>query len=253
MIEGIILFLHGLLVQGRWYVWYTPLDEYFIEMQVDAHILSRPSGLTEAQRLEHYIKLIQEKFPGKKLHLVGHSAGGTDALNLLSSIIRPQIASVTLIGTPVLGTPIADMVLEGKLAPKVIEFLFDKYENGETIVREMSTAYRKEWARQLNLPDVPIFNMGFFIESMFKVHWATVPNYLRLKRLGHPLNDGVIPLENQFIPENKRPPVYIGKEVPGEHKAETFSWFKYDDKELWRQVFKEALFFIRKVEGRSKR
>lgn len=65
---------------------------------------------TRSQQLKEQI---EAAFPeGEKLNLVGHSMGGVDARYLVSALgFAPRVASLTTIGSPNRGTPLADMTV----------------------------------------------------------------------------------------------------------------------------------------------
>jgi triacylglycerol lipase len=100
-----------------------PIDiSYFNGIQADlkAHgepnvfvTIAPPYDTSEvrAQALLPQLQQILQQTGAKKLNLIGHSQGGMDARVIISAgglNFAPKIASLTTIGTPHLGTPVAD-------------------------------------------------------------------------------------------------------------------------------------------------
>jgi len=76
--------------------------------------VSFAAGLeTRASDLKSEVNKILEKSGKKKVHIIGHSMGGLDARHMIvHERMADKVASLTTIGTPHLGTPVADVALE---------------------------------------------------------------------------------------------------------------------------------------------
>jgi triacylglycerol lipase len=88
-------------------------------LRVAAPQLSPTAGITErAQQLTDFIR---STFPQSKVHLIAHSMGGLDSRYALSCLgLHDQVLSLTTLGTPHQGSPVADLGvsrLEGYLKP----------------------------------------------------------------------------------------------------------------------------------------
>ena len=77
-------------------------------IRVAAPRLSPTSGVADcAQQLTDFIRMT---YPQLKVHIIAHSMGGLDARYAISCLgLHEQVLSLTTLGTPHLGSPVADM------------------------------------------------------------------------------------------------------------------------------------------------
>ncbi len=69
--------------------------------------LSPTSGV--AQRAAQLTLFVRQTFPQEKVHLIAHSMGGLDSRFAITKLgLNDQVHSLTMVGTPNLGTPFAD-------------------------------------------------------------------------------------------------------------------------------------------------
>jgi len=119
-----IVLVHGILGFNQITLGGTRLAEYFRlipeALRRDGHDVPEPPHLNtagsvaeRAQDLKNYLQGHAE-VAGKKVHLIAHSMGGLDSRFMISSLgMADRVFSLTTIGTPHHGSPIADIVVKG--------------------------------------------------------------------------------------------------------------------------------------------
>lgn len=127
-----VVLIHGLFGFNQFSAGGHKVADYFRNipeaLRADGHIVPQPPQLNpagsvadRAQNLRDYLTS-SSKISGKKVHLIAHSMGGLDARYLISSLgMADRVISLTTIGTPHHGSPIADIVIAGT-DPLVVEF-----------------------------------------------------------------------------------------------------------------------------------
>ncbi len=119
-----IVLVHGILGFNQLTFGGTQLAEYFRlipeALRGDGHAVPLPPRLNpagsvaeRAQDLKNYLQGHGE-VAGKKVHLIAHSMGGLDSRFMISKLgMADRVFSLTTIGTPHHGSPIADIVMKG--------------------------------------------------------------------------------------------------------------------------------------------
>jgi|ERR1044071_10053112 triacylglycerol lipase len=117
-----IILAHGVLGFGSLTDFPGPI-EYFNgvagHLRNHGHEVFAPQVNPIGSVIEHGQQLadfIQQNVPsGRKVHVIAHSMGGLDARHAITNIFKEPMPIVTLatIGTPHLGSPVADAIFEG--------------------------------------------------------------------------------------------------------------------------------------------
>ena len=119
-----IVLVHGILGFNQLTLGGARLAEYFRlipeALRNAGHIVPLPPHLDpagsvaeRAQDLKNYLQGHGE-VTGRKVHLIAHSMGGLDSRFMISKLgMAERIWSLTTIGTPHHGSPIADLVVKG--------------------------------------------------------------------------------------------------------------------------------------------
>lgn len=119
-----IVLVHGILGFDQLTLGGARLAEYFrlipAALQTAGHIVPPPPRLNpagsvaeRAQDLKNHLQSHGE-VAGRKVHLVAHSMGGLDSRFMISMLgMADRVLSLTTIGTPHHGSPIADIVVKG--------------------------------------------------------------------------------------------------------------------------------------------
>jgi triacylglycerol lipase len=123
----------------------------------------RPAGsiVERAHDLKAYLNDLQHPAVfGQRVHLIAHSMGGLDARYMIARLgMAPRIVSLTTIGTPHHGSPIADVVSAGThpLLSRFVEHL------GVDIrgLADLTTAACERFNLEvLDVPTVPYFSIA---------------------------------------------------------------------------------------------
>jgi triacylglycerol lipase len=110
-----VILLHGLLgfdqivLGARKHAYFRGVAERLEAMGARVHTARVPASASIAARAEKLVELVRG-LPAPKVNLVAHSMGGLDARYAISRLgLAGRVASLTTIGTPHLGTPLADL------------------------------------------------------------------------------------------------------------------------------------------------
>lgn len=113
-VQNPIILIHGIGARAHYgpVPYFYGLPEMLQKQGIQFHAVNLPAWRSFHQRAEELKKQIEKNFPEGKLNLIGHSMGGLDARYLISKLgFADRIASLTTIGTPHHGTPLADLAL----------------------------------------------------------------------------------------------------------------------------------------------
>ena len=136
---------------------------------------------------------IATAFPDEPVHLIGHSMGGLDARMLLSDPAwSRRVLSLTTIGTPHLGSSIADFAqLRAGRVYRLLTVLGIDHRGFLDVTRRNARAFHESIA----LPDgVPCFSIAGN-PAIEDVCWPLQRLYLALNELEGP-NDGLVSVES---------------------------------------------------------
>jgi triacylglycerol lipase len=151
------------------------------------------SVATRAAELAAFI----EALPAKRVNVVAHSMGGLDARYAVTRLgLSRKVASVTTIGTPHLGTPLADV--GAALGERALLFAaLGKLGLDVTAFADLTTARMTEFNRAV--PDVRGVHYASVVGAASRrreVNPLLLPTYLWLReRAGE--SDGVVPADSQ--------------------------------------------------------
>jgi pimeloyl-ACP methyl ester carboxylesterase len=200
MLSFPVYFVHGLLIWVDVYLKHSKWPEHAKKRAVEMYFHERPHGMTMRQRVDLIAESLErELLKHKRIHLVGHSAGGAD-IRLLVHLypeIAKRIISITTIGTPHRGTPIADMVVAGLPKCPPMKDLVG-IENARQVVSEMTTTYMRNFNAQVkDVEGIEYFSFPYYIDSIWKSPFS-YKTWKCLRDAGFPYNDGTVPLESQI-------------------------------------------------------
>jgi len=110
-----IVLAHGVLgfdqinLAGRRHVYFRGVPERLRAMGVEVHRPRVPAVASVSLRAEKLAAAVRA-LPAQKVNLIAHSMGGLDARYAIARLgLADRVASLTTIGTPHLGTPLADL------------------------------------------------------------------------------------------------------------------------------------------------
>ena len=175
--------------------------------------------------------------PGKKVHIIAHSMGGLDARYLLSKNangIANYVSTLTTIGTPHKGSPLADFfysAFDGESNIPILGTLVDALENGarevlddldiidglKDLTTASMTAFNEKYTDNENVKYFCVAGQGRN-DSFAKTCIVLLPThaYIKTKTGAEDPNDGLVPLSSAFREGWKR----IGEPWPFDHFQE---------------------------------
>ena len=121
-----IILVHGLFGFNQLSLAGVKVTEYFHlipeALRRDGHVVPDPPQLNpagsvaeRAQDLKNYLQDANRRdVVDKRVHIIGHSLGGLDSRFMISKLgMADRVLSLTTIGTPHHGTPIANIIVSG--------------------------------------------------------------------------------------------------------------------------------------------
>jgi triacylglycerol lipase len=109
-----VVLAHGVLgfdriaIGGRDFSYFRGVTRHLMGVGAEVHKPRVPSSASIAVRAQELKRLI-EMLPAKKVNVIAHSMGGLDARYAISKLgLADRVATLTTIGTPHFGTPVAD-------------------------------------------------------------------------------------------------------------------------------------------------
>lgn len=174
----------------------TPV--YVVELSTDGSIGERAAVLKN---------FLETDLKGKMVNLVGHSLGGLDARYVVSVLNSTQVASITTIGTPHRGSPVADWAVRQSKRGSLWYWFFRLLGYDMDLRRFLPEITTDSMEKVFN-PRVPnradvrynsVVSSGRFEDGTmsyilwFPAHWLEGEKH-QLSASGH---DGLVPKESQ--------------------------------------------------------
>jgi triacylglycerol lipase len=179
---------------GRTFAYFRGVAEHLRSSGAEAYVLRVSPVASIAVRARQLAEQIQ-RLPAERVNIVAHSMGGLDARYAITGLgIAPRIASLTTIGTPHRGTPLADLSVSLLSHAKVLGRLGLSLDAFHDLTTSRMYAFNQE------IEDAPGVEYGCFVAAarrgVTQVNALLVPAYLFLHvRAGD--NDGVVPAASQ--------------------------------------------------------
>jgi triacylglycerol lipase len=154
---------------------------------VEVHVLRVSPVAPIAHRARQLADQVR-RLPAERCNIVAHSMGGLDARYAIAALgLGDRIASLTTIGTPHRGTPLADLGVSVLGALGHLGVPLDAFRD---LTTERMEAFNQE------APDAPSVVYGCFVSSARQVNAVLVPSHRFLQwRAGD--NDGIVPASSQ--------------------------------------------------------
>lgn len=147
-----------------------------------------------AERLAHQI----ESLGGERVHLVAHSMGGLDARWAIARLgLHERVASLTTIGTPHYGTPLADAALHLVRRSRSLARGLARIGLSCEALADLSVAAMRAWNHEV--ADVPGVHYASYVTTPLRARDVApplLPPYALLAALSGD-NDGVVPAWSQ--------------------------------------------------------
>ncbi|MBF5045857.1 thioesterase [Aggregicoccus sp. 17bor-14] len=199
-----IVLAHGVLgfdaleLGGKRHEYFRGIPAHLRTLGCDVHLVQVPPVGSVAERAEALSRAVRS-LDAERVHIIAHSMGGLDARYAISRLgLASRVASLTTIGTPHHGTPLADLgtdLLGEKLG---LRRLAGALRVGTDAFYALTTA--RMLAFNAEVPDVRGVAYGSYVaafESASRaLHPLLAPGYLYLSRRAGP-NDGLVPASSQ--------------------------------------------------------
>lgn len=197
-------------------------------LQQSGHVVhsakvSKVAGVeVRAQELARFI----QQLPDPKVNIVAHSMGGLDARYAISKLgLGSRVASLTTIGTPHLGTPVAEL---GAGLRKILERAGVELSAIGDLTGERLARFNAEVR---DVPGVAYASVVGTAKKKRHVNPLLLPSYLYLRQRGGE-NDGMVPAASQRWGE-------LLSEVDADHWAQ-IGWSRhFDAGELYAAILRE--------------
>ena len=202
--EHPIVLAHGWMavdafsVPGMRHEYFRGVRAHLLELGHRVHV-SRVSPLAGVRRRAEQLAEQIAKVDADKVNIVAHSMGGLDARYAISRLgLADRVASLTTIGTPHRGTPLADASLVLRELPLLQRALRSQLGLDFDAIHDLSTAHMASFND--DVPDVDGIRytsyVGWVRGGVRDVHTLLAPGFAFLKRRTGD-NDGMVPAASQ--------------------------------------------------------
>ena len=230
-----VVLAHGLLgfdkiaIGGREHSYFRGVTGHLTRVGAEVHRPRVPSAASIALRAEELARLVR-MIPAKKVNIIAHSMGGLDVRYAITKLgLADRVASLITIGTPHLGTPVAD------LGAKLSDLLRLKSLLGRVVDVNAFYDLTTERMEQFNrdVADAPGVVYGSVVARIERAQahpllWAT--HVYLSERTGD--NDGIVPVTSQRWGE-------VWKEIDADHWGQ-IGWSNgFDALALYEDLLRE--------------
>lgn len=164
----------------------------------EVHVVRVAPAAGVALRAEQFVRQVH-RISAERVNVIAHSMGGLDARYAIARLgLAERVASLTTIGTPHRGTPVADrsalLVGEWRRLRRALHALGANVDGLYDLTTERMEAFNRA------VPDAPGVTYASVVGSVAAhrndVHALLAPGHKYLARLAGP-NDGLVPAESQ--------------------------------------------------------
>ncbi len=175
-----------------------------------------------------------EAMPEKRVNLVAHSMGGLDARYAISVLgLSRRVASLTTVGTPHRGTPLADLGTELLGERLGLRRMCEMLGIGIDAFYDVTSARMAEFNREVEDAKGVAYAsiVGAIKDGAARLPPALLPGYLYLVSTAGP-NDGLVTAESQRWGE-------VLKEIPADHWAQIGWSRRFDAASVYEDLVRE--------------
>ena len=228
-----VVLAHGFLgfdeigVGARKHLYFRGIGSYLESMGAQVYSPRVPPASSIAVRAQRLADLIRA-LPDPRVNIVAHSMGGLDARYAISQLgLGPRVASLTTIGTPHLGTPLANAgnALFGAIN-RMLRRFFDLVAFGD-LTRQGMVAFNAK------VPDASGVAYASIVGRSRRLRTNPLlwPSHLYLAELSG-ANDGVVPATSQSWGE-------VIREIDADHWAQIGWSSGFDAPALYEDLLRE--------------
>jgi triacylglycerol lipase len=226
--------------------YWADIPQYLGSAGTDVKVVQLPTDGSIEERAAVLKNFLESDMKGQTVNVIAHSLGGLDARWCISVLHTMQITSLTMIGTPNFGTPLADWAVD-QMSNHGLWFYFFRllgYDMGaRKFLREITTNQMKLFnerapdsyeVRYFSLPTRAKFTNGTMSTLLwFPNHWLEGQNhYLNLNG-----NDGLVPYDSQKWGTPIEQPYELDHLGQMNHHEGRFSEQKQDSYNLYKAAY----------------
>jgi triacylglycerol lipase len=185
------------------------------------HALRVPPVASVTARADKLVALVRN-LPGKRLNVIAHSMGGLDARLAITRLgLSERVASLTTIGSPHFGTPLANLRISKTLAGHL------------AALRDLTPEALDRFNREV--PDSPGVAYCSVVASSALRHTNPLlwPGHLYLSHAAGP-NDGLVPRESMRWGK-------VLREIEADHWAQVGWSLRFDAVALYEEILRELV------------
>jgi len=230
-----VVLAHGLLgfdkiaIGGREHSYFRGVTAHLTGVGAEVHRPRLPSVASIALRADELARLVR-MIPAKKVNIIAHSMGGLDVRYAIARLgLADRVASLVTIGTPHLGTPVAD--LGARLSDMLrIKSLLGRVVDVDAFY-DLTTDRMARFNRDVaDVAGVCYASVVARVDRA-RAHPLLWPTHVYLsERAGD--NDGVVPASSQRWGE-------VWKEIDADHWAQIGWSPEFDALALYEELLRE--------------
>lgn len=230
-----VVLAHGLLgfdkiaIGGREHSYFRGVTNHLMGVGAEVHRPRIPSVASIALRADELARLVR-MIPARKVNIIAHSMGGLDVRYAIAKLgLHDRVASLVTIGTPHLGTPVAD--LGAKLSDMLrIKSLLGRVVDVDAFY-DLTTDRMAQFNRDIADARGVCYASIVARVDRARAHPLLWPTHVYLSELVGD-NDGVVPAASQRWGE-------VWKEIDADHWAQIGWSPEFDALALYEELLRE--------------
>ena len=222
-----VVLAHGVLgfdeiaLGGRRHRYFRNIADGLRSLEAEFHHPRVPATGAVTERAEHLAELVRS-LPCERVNVIAHSMGGLDARYAISRLgLEGRVASLVTVGTPHLGTPLADLALKGIPASAV------------RALSDLTIPALERFNREV--PDVEgvAYCSVAAHTALFDTNPLLWPSHAYLSQKAGP-NDGLVPASSQRWGT-------VLREIEADHWAQIGWSSRFDAVALYAELLRELV------------
>jgi triacylglycerol lipase len=222
-----VVLAHGVLgfdeiaVAGRRHRYFRNIAEGLGSLGTEFHHPRVRATGTVAERAEQLAELVRS-LPCERVNVIAHSMGGLDARYAISRLgLEGRVASLVTVGTPHLGTPLADLALKGIPASAV------------RALSDLTVSALERFNREVPDAEGVAYCSVAAHSGLLETNPLLWPSHAYLSQKAGP-NDGLVPASSQRWGT-------VIREVEADHWAQIGWSSRFDAVALYADVIRELV------------
>ena len=222
-----VVLAHGVLgfdeiaIAGRRHRYFRNIADRLEPLGTRFHHSRVPPTASVAVRAQELVSLVRE-LPGGRVNVIAHSMGGLDARFAIARLgLSDRVVSLVTIGSPHLGTPLADLP-GSKTAARMLRF---------SALQDLTPAALERFNREVTNVKGVAYRSVVCASDLRHTNPLLWPSHAYLSRHSGP-NDGLVPASSQRWGE-------VLREVEADHWAQVGWSLRFDAAALYEEILRE--------------